>query len=251
MKLSILPLAVAGAGLLASASPMRVIIVSSSVQAVDGPVAQIHPPVALAPMKQHAPCAGRLRQKAEGLSKSLMAALGFSSSHVEVQPLPFIGTPNGNGLEGTTRGGDRVRIMPMAAHPHPERIHAHVHHEHGHGHGRFHHLKKDDHSFLMRVHFALMSLGPWEGRAVAFVLGCGIGVLLRMLFVLTVISYRLIRGQRSSPANDEHEYTVVEFDFADAEEIFVAPPQYTYPTDEKVAPKPEPIPVPVASSDDN
>ncbi|KAJ7057627.1 hypothetical protein C8F01DRAFT_320037 [Mycena amicta] len=26
-------------------------------------------------------------------------------------------------------------------------------------------------SFLMRVHFALMSLGAWEGRAVAFVLG--------------------------------------------------------------------------------
>ncbi|GBE78802.1 hypothetical protein SCP_0116950 [Sparassis crispa] len=32
-------------------------------------------------------------------------------------------------------------------------------------------------SFLRGVHFALMALGPWEGRAVAFVLGCEIGAL--------------------------------------------------------------------------
>jgi hypothetical protein len=37
-----------------------------------------------------------------------------------------------------------------------------------------HKIHKHDHlrgPFLHRVHHALMSLGPWEGRIVAFVLG--------------------------------------------------------------------------------
>jgi len=259
MKFSILPLAVASAGLLASASPMRVVIVSSSVETTDGPVAHIERPVfrlrpaAEAPAQPHsAPCGkSRFRQKAASISNAFKIALGFSVTEKkpqEIKPLhfkslPFIGTPNGNGLEGETQGGDRLRIlpvpftgkpfmpetkgsihiMPMSAHPHPERIHLH----------------QGKHSFLMRVHFALMSLGPWEGRAVAFVLGCGIGVLLRMFWVMAVISYRVIRGQRPACAPQE-EYTVVDLD-DDAEEIFVAPPHYTYPVDEKVA-----IPVPVA-----
>jgi len=240
MKFSILPLAVASAGLLASASPMRVVIVSSGVAPIDGPVAHMRPVAVTggAVVKQHAPCGGRLRQKAASMSKAFMTALGFTASDNKegksqghwhhVEPLPFIGTPNANGLEaleGETQGGDKIRILPMSAHPHPERIHAH----------RVHHHLKGKHSFLMRVHFALMSLGPWEGRAVAFVLGCGIGVLLRMFWVMTVISYRLIRGQRPAPV-EEHEYTVVDLD---AEEIFVAPPHYTYPVDEKVAQVPE------------
>ncbi|KAJ6483916.1 hypothetical protein C8R45DRAFT_757782, partial [Mycena sanguinolenta] len=79
-------------------------------------------------------------------------------------------------------------------------------------------------SFLMRVHFALMSLGAWEGCAVAFVLGCGIGVLLRMFWVLAVLAFRAVRGPSSSGA----EYAVVlEDEDDDAEEIFVAPPMYT------------------------
>ncbi|KAI0249644.1 hypothetical protein BJV78DRAFT_658455 [Lactifluus subvellereus] len=62
---------------------------------------------------------------------------------------------------------------------------------------------KDDHlrgPFLHRVHYALMSLGPWEGRIVAFVLGCGIGVLLRMFWVLAVL---LVRAFRGTPAPEE------------------------------------------------
>ncbi|KAF8057460.1 hypothetical protein FPV67DRAFT_1786441 [Lyophyllum atratum] len=68
-------------------------------------------------------------------------------------------------------------------------------------------------------------VGPWEGRAVTFVLGCGIGVFLRMFWVLASVLYRLIKG----PKEDENKYT----------EIFVveeyedgaaapAPPTYTY-----------------------
>ncbi|PCH35947.1 hypothetical protein WOLCODRAFT_28229 [Wolfiporia cocos MD-104 SS10] len=79
--------------------------------------------------------------------------------------------------------------------------------------------------FLRRLHFALMALGPWEGRAVAFVLGCGIGVLLRMMWVLGIVMVRAISGRRSEDAAE----TVFDLD---AEEILVPPPQYT---DEKVA----------------
>jgi len=54
--------------------------------------------------------------------------------------------------------------------------------------------------FLRRVHRALMMLGPWEGRIVAFVLGCGIGVLLRMVWVMAVL---LVRGARGTPEREE------------------------------------------------
>jgi len=94
----------------------------------------------------------------------------------------------------------------------------HGHHQHAEG-GRVSHCRG---SMLRRVRLAL---GPWEGRAVAFVLGCGIGVLLRMVWVLAVISYRMIRGQR-----EEEEYHEVIF-IEDAEELILPPPQYT---DDKV-----------------
>jgi hypothetical protein len=64
-----------------------------------------------------------------------------------------------------------------------------------------------------------MALGPWEGRAVAFVLGCGIGVLLRMFWVLSVVTYRAIRGER------DEEYTIIE-EYS-AEDVAVPPPTYT------------------------
>ncbi|KZT04180.1 uncharacterized protein LAESUDRAFT_761286 [Laetiporus sulphureus 93-53] len=79
--------------------------------------------------------------------------------------------------------------------------------------------------FLRRIHFALMALGPWEGRAVAFVLGCGIGVLLRMVWVLGVVVARSLSGRRT----EEPAESVFDID---AEDILVPPPQYT---DEKVA----------------
>ena len=49
--------------------------------------------------------------------------------------------------------------------------------------------------------------------------GCGIGVLLRMFWVMVLVSARAIRGSR----DDEAEYDVV-FDEA---EMLVPPPQYT------------------------
>ena len=37
--------------------------------------------------------------------------------------------------------------------------------------GHFHHFQHLRGPFMKRLHFAIMALGPWEGRAVAFVLG--------------------------------------------------------------------------------
>jgi len=238
MKLSIFPLAVACTGLLASASPLRVIVVSSSVETLQsGPVAHLRRPHLTQEMdnrvitKQHAPCGARLRQKVSSMSDAFKIAFGFAAEPKNVQPkaapMPFV--------EGKFPGGERLHILPISAMP----VAPHRGHHHGQG---FHHKKQA--SFLMRVHFALMSLGPWEGRAVAFVLGCGIGVLLRMFFVMAVLTYRMIKGQRS-PSEDEHEYTVIDID---AEEIFVAPPQYTYPVEKTDAVQPIPVPVAPASN---
>jgi len=82
---------------------------------------------------------------------------------------------------------------------------------------------------MTRLHSSIMNLGTWEGRAVAFVLGCGIGVLLRMFWVLAIVTYRAVKGQRE----EEHEYSpvVIIEEFKDS----AAPlPAYTYPADEKV-----------------
>jgi len=251
MKFSILPLALTCTGLLASASPLRVIVVSNGVHTPDnGLVAHLQPPPHIQPpqrihvegavlSKQRVPCGGaRFRQKVGSMTESLKIAFGFSVSNNNMKPVPpptfptlptFVDTPINAAVVGhKTMEPGMVHIMA------PERPH-----RHGHGH-RFHHHGKQP-SFLMRVHFALMSLGPWEGRAVAFVLGCGIGVLLRMFWVMVVISYRMIKGP-SSTSEQEHEYTVIDMD---AEEIYVAPPTYTYPVEK--AELVEPVPVVVVS----
>jgi hypothetical protein len=59
---------------------------------------------------------------------------------------------------------------------------------------------------------ALYALSPWEGRTVAFVMGCGLGVLLRMLFVFVVLGVRLLSGSsRTSEAetNEEKEDAMI------------------------------------------
>jgi hypothetical protein len=80
----------------------------------------------------------------------------------------------------------------------------------------------------VRIHRALLALGVWEGRAVAFVLGCGIGVLFRMFYVMTILTYRILRGN-----NNEVEYTELVFT-EDAEDLIVPPPHYIYADEEKV-----------------
>jgi hypothetical protein len=74
---------------------------------------------------------------------------------------------------------------------------------------------------VQRIHAALVALGPWEARAVAFVLGCGIGVLFRMIWVFAVL---LFHGDRSEEDTDEAQYTLVIENVRDAEEL---PPKYS------------------------
>ncbi|KAK1235557.1 hypothetical protein PQX77_001210 [Marasmius sp. AFHP31] len=167
------------------------------------------------------PCAGaraRFRQKSLEMSNSLREALGLPPIKVDefvpkgpvapVVPVAWFVSPN----EGLGK-------QPHHGNGHVDRPRFHAHHHHG---PHFHAHR--DGSFMMRLHYALMSLGRWEGRAVAFVLGCGIGVLLRMVWVLVVVGYRAIKG--SNDNEEEDGYLRLDGAEMDAEEIFVAPPQY-------------------------
>jgi hypothetical protein len=133
----------------------------------------------------------------------------------EYRILPFIGTPEGPTFIKVENGKEGGSMAPP-------------------GRGGFHHqrfmCRSGIKGFMIRLHRSLNALGPWEGKVVAFVLGCGIGVLLRMVWVLAVISYRSIRGGRE-PENTQTEYAIV-LDQSDAEVIFVAPPSYV-DSDEK------------------
>jgi len=232
MKFQSLSALILGAGLLqASASPLRVMIVSS-IQEAQPPVnlryghammdsnaaniASVHPspagPGAATFRKGARPCGGRFRQKAVELSNMFRQAVGWPTIETEgskhtngpmIQVVPFIGSPptfievqkhRGGHLEGKFRGGEGVHILPVGNLPHP-----HPHHDY-----QFPMYRE---TFFVRFQRALMSLGPWEGRAVAFVIGCGIGVLLRMFWVLTVVTFRAIKGQGA----DEHEYSHITF----------------------------------------
>lgn len=229
MKFSLLPLLAASAGLAiqqACAAPIRVVVVTSHQEVSAKPNIRLGHAIAAAnngngpmgmtaPNTRRRPCmAKKMREKAVSLSNAFRKAFGLplieADAHVASNwshksdhfvPLPFIGTP----ANMNAASSDNLHIVPV---DHHKNFHHGMHHRRP--------------TFLRRVHHALKALGPWEGRAVAFVLGCGIGVLLRMMWVMTVITYRMIRG-----GNDEsREYTLVCEHYA--EEILVPPPQYTY-----------------------
>jgi hypothetical protein len=214
MKFAVL-LAGLGIAQYALASPMRVVVITNSQGAsselfVDGPpkasdhgmhiIKPGQPEIMIheagphpVPVPARRPCHGaKMRENAIRLSNAFRKALGLPL--IESQPMivGFTAGPNGE----------------MTHHPH----HPHHHHHH-------HHHHRHDKAFLRRIHHALMSLGPWEGRAVAFVLGCGIGVLLRMVWVMSIIAYRMLRGDR-----EPHIIQLV-CEEQDAE-LIVAPPQY-------------------------
>jgi len=204
------------------------------------------------------PCPGRRRgrfhHKAVEISNAFRKALGLPPIQVGGHPghvdgritiLPVIGSsPIATFVP--------VRHMNnMDNHNHsnlddqgrPRHVH-HVHHNH-HGHRHAHHRLAQG-PFIDRIHYSLMNLGRWEGRAVAFVLGCGIGVLLRMFWVLALVMYRTVRGQRS----EQYEYspiTVIEQVVVDTPRS--APPTYTYPVDEKVAIPVEVVIVPTTTEE--
>ncbi|KAI8972174.1 hypothetical protein BD414DRAFT_220399 [Trametes punicea] len=170
----------------------------------------------------------------ELISKLLHASpavpAGESKENAEgkISILPFVGTPV---RPAFADGQDSLVARPRPGH----RVHGFRHRG----------------SFLRRVHHALMTLGPWEGRAVAFVLGCGIGVLLRMVWVMVLVTARAIRGPsrredgQETDADDSYGYAY-DVVFDEDAEVLVPPPQYTV-----VAPTGEAVPVaPVAAQDE-
>jgi len=183
------------------------------------------------------PCHGsRFRQKSVEISNLFRQALGLplikSDGHHglddgKVRILPFIGTPNIFAPVHPVHGKDTegaIKFITIETPPHDGRHHHGGHHHHRHGH--HHHLGKG--SFIDRMHYSIVNLGRWEGRAVAFVLGCGIGVLFRMAFVLGVVMYRAMKGQRGE---DQHEYSQITIIEEIVDNPNISPPKYL---DEKV-----------------
>jgi len=241
MKLGVFAVVLAAGIAQVAAQPIRLVIVSSSIQEsperlrfghgieqppavaklVKGPGYKTMIEGAMVPR----PCGGRarlgpIREKGIEISNAFRQALGW----------PLIEVPNKAvdikmihpGGEHTTRPGPPSRGGPH--HPPPPPHHGPKHHHHHHK-----HHGKHGQGFMTRLHSSIMNLGTWEGRAVAFVLGCGIGVLLRMFWVLAIVTYRAVKGQRE----EEHEYSpvVIIEEYKDS----AAPlPAYTYPADEKV-----------------
>jgi len=83
--------------------------------------------------------------------------------------------------------------------------------------------------FSTRFKHAMRSLSPWESWAVTFVLGCGLGAILRMFVVFGIILFRGRPGGRRcmwkcSPAEAEVPVPVL---------VEAAPPAYTDKVDDK------------------
>jgi hypothetical protein len=134
----------------------------------------------------------------------------------EFHVVPFM--PDQPAVLPVDHNDNDVSILP---HPHPHRIH-----HHGHPHGHIHRFDKAP--FVDRLLISIGMLGKWEGRAVAFVFGAGLGVLLRMFYVLTVVAFRTMK--RSNRPTEEQQYVIfVEELEQEAEPTpinVVAPPQY-------------------------
>lgn len=233
MKVSLLTYAlVAGGFLVANASPLRVLLLdappnnhpNTSLIATITPTWDVTPPT-VTPNRQT--CRTRLRQKAIAISNALRQALGLP-------PIQVASTDVGKGVEHGV-----VHILPFIGNPNaPTFVDVGNGNGNGDGTGPHHHrfrCRGGIKGFMMRLHRSLNALGPWEGKVVAFVLGCGIGVLIRMVWVLAVITYRSINGGRE-PENTQTEYSFVldQSDMEPAEVIFVAPPSYA-DSDEKAA----------------
>jgi hypothetical protein len=242
MKLNLLAAAVVGAAIAqVTASPLRVVVVSTSQDIsgarnlrfghalADSPAAKATFNGKIVDVKSagpfhRRPCGERMKEKALEISNTFRHALGLpliEAAHVKpgehvhggvVQILPFIGG-SPKFIESPTPFHGNLEIFPTATDIHQP---IYIHHHHGHRQHRW------TSTFGMRIHNALMALGPWEGRAVAFVLGCGIGVLLRMIWVLAVVMYRAIRGEQEEP-----QYTPVAIIEEYVETDGVPPPSYT------------------------
>ncbi|KAF8872249.1 hypothetical protein CPB84DRAFT_1737631 [Gymnopilus junonius] len=183
-----------------------------------------------------------MHQKSAEISDAFRQFFGLP--HIQHHPVLIMPVAHpivhGNGPQPHVESD--FKILPVSATPHFDNAPA-SHHHHHHRHGKFPSHNFQNHPFTHRLNHALLHLGRWEGRAVAFVLGCSIGVLLRLFWVLSIVMYRAIRGRR----DDEHEYTHIAF-VEEYEEppVLSPPPIYVYPIDEKVAVKVNEVDAPKA-----
>ncbi|OCH88625.1 hypothetical protein OBBRIDRAFT_836424 [Obba rivulosa] len=250
MRLTIFSLLVAGAGLVSQtgASPLRVVVVSghadgSNPAGVVSTTTEVH---------QGRPPCGRMKSTLDritalfpgwppsGAHTPPLPSAGVVPDQLEsgmahilpvskpgpfpIGPLFHVGAVSIEQLEEAQRAQAQAEgkaheehTMPQDENaPGPLRVIRVGHRGHHFGMG------KHRRPFIHRLHFALAALGPWEGRAVAFVLGCGIGVLLRMLWVLAVVVARTVRP--GSPSQDHDALFDADLD---AEEYAVPPPHYT------------------------
>jgi hypothetical protein len=190
------------------------------------------------------PC-GRLRQKAVEISNNIRKMLGMpliegvENVHIENRPFPpFPPAHHGHYHNHHHRDGKRPRDHPpntmIIPGPNGPIIVATMPVDpHGH-HGHHHRFS----TFTMRLSAAFTSLEPWEGRTVAFVLLCGLGVLIRMVFVLLWVSYRALHSGSSRPVEQQQEFGyyadtqyhqggVMHYEEEeDADDLLVPPPQY-------------------------
>ncbi|KAG2745925.1 hypothetical protein P692DRAFT_20836464 [Suillus brevipes Sb2] len=272
MRLSILPILLAGAGIVSqvSAEPLRLLAESPSNANAnirfghalananvngnddsDNVARLVRPSLVMTTSTEvkgkHHFCGASLKAKALRMSNAFRHALGLPliemgdhdtfKGEIASNPGPVPGElhilpiPVQASSSEKENSGDVKELLPdgsvLRVYHHHEAESHHHHHEAGSHHHNHHDMKhKKAGSFLRRVHRAIMALGLWEGRAVAFVLGCGIGVLLRMFWVMSVLAYRTVRGERLEEVS--HGYIMFEHD---AENNFVPPPEYT---DEKV-----------------
>ncbi|KAF8491023.1 hypothetical protein JB92DRAFT_3128572 [Gautieria morchelliformis] len=232
MKFSVISL-ILSAGLAisqVSAAPIRVVVVSGHITSSNGFVrvghaaANLnHPNANVATMhsvnKVHTKakhgCAGSFRAKAMQVSNWFRHIFGLPAITNETKA-------------GVVSDGMPVLlpVLPVGGQNAPPQLH-HQHHAHK------HHLA-NGHTFVQRLTRALMMLGPWEGRAVSFILGCGIGVLVRMFWVLAVIAIRSIRGKKQ-----EEEFLGDEVIFEEDEHLL--PPQYAENIESVAKEKSEPF----------
>ncbi|KAI0266938.1 hypothetical protein BC834DRAFT_871663 [Gloeopeniophorella convolvens] len=185
MRVDSIHLLILGAGL-AAANPLSVMISTTEVSAIRlghaaaSPLPEVSSDAS--PTRMRHICKN-MQKGIQDTASRLFAAIGLSGPSVSV-------------TAPVTEGGvTRVqithhRLVPTVVEPYTAGGGSVMRH----GMHKGHEEHKLHGSLLNRVHRALMSLGPWEGRVVAFVLGCGIGVLLRMLWVLAVLSVRAFRS---------------------------------------------------------
>ncbi|KAG8797030.1 hypothetical protein FRC16_009284 [Serendipita sp. 398] len=96
--------------------------------------------------------------------------------------------------QGATRpiDVDEARAIPVNR---PMRTSVWIHH--------LHRQRMRQSTFWGRLQRALYALSPWEGRALAFVVGCGLGVLVRMIYVFIVIGVRMWRREQKKRAEGQ------------------------------------------------